>query len=540
MNSRTQSLVFAAVAAGLTAVLASMVVSLATPKSRGKSVGLLINDPRAWQGYTLLAPIFSTDTFLIDMSGRVVKTWKSDHEPGQVAYLLDNGHLLRAGSLAQRNRAFRAGGGTGGRIQEFAWDGTIVWDFEYSSDEYLLHHDVLKLPGGNILAIAWERKTAQQAVAAGRNPALQRNSELWPDTVIEIAPTGKTTGEIVWKWKVWDHLIQDLDQSKPDYGDVARHPERIDLNHSFGWTEQLTNKELEKLKSLGYLGSTSGAKQQRSNPEWTHINAISYNARFDQIALSVLGFNELWIIDHSTTMQEASGHSGGRGGKGGDLLYRWGNPQAYRSGKAADQRLFAQHNVQWIPPGLPGEGHLLVFNNGRRRPDGEYSSVDEIVTPVSDQGQYSHDPGKPFAPDKPVWTYTAPGKTQFYSMHISGAQRLANGNTLVCSGANGTLFEVTPGSDVVWKYVNPVSRQQRQDGGKPQQPGGGPPKPGTRGDSNGGRPGGKDESTNTVFRVYRYAPDFPGLAGKDLTPHASLEESISRAGNSAPVAVAHP
>lgn len=513
MDNRTRRWVFAVVAVGLTAVLASLVVSLATPKSQGKSAGLLVNDPRACQGYTLLAPIFSTNSYLLDMSGRVVKTWKSDYEPGQVAYLLDNGHLLRAGSLARRNQAFRAGGGTGGRIQEFAWDGTIVWDFEYSSDEHLLHHDIQKLPNGNILAIAWERKTAEQAVAAGRNPALQRNSELWPDTVVEIAPTGKTTGEIVWKWKVWDHLIQDVDSAKPEYGNVAQHPERIDLNHSFGWTEQLSNKEIEKLKSLGYLGSTRGSQQQRVNPEWTHINAISYNARFDQIALSVLGFNELWIIDHSTTMQEASGRTGGRGGKGGDLLYRWGNPRAYRAGKATDQKLFAQHNVHWIAPGLPGEGHLLVFNNGRKRPDGDYSSVDEIVTPVNDQGQYSLEPGKAFAPDKPVWTYTAPQKTQFYSMHISGAQRLANGNTLVCSGANGTLFEVTSDGDVVWKYINPVSRQQQQNAGKPQPPSGGPPKPGDRG------PGGKDESTNTVFRVYRYAPDFPGFAGNDLTPH---------------------
>ncbi|MGC8644373.1 MAG: hypothetical protein ACP5XB_31305, partial [Isosphaeraceae bacterium] len=58
----------------------------------------------------------------------------------------------------------------------------------------------------------------------------------------------------------------------------------------------------------------------------------------DQILLSVHSFSEIWIIDHGTTTAEAATHKGGRSGKGGDLLYRWGNPQAYRAGTAADQQ----------------------------------------------------------------------------------------------------------------------------------------------------------------------------------------------------------
>jgi hypothetical protein len=82
------------------------------------------------------------------------------------------------------------------------------------------------------------------------------------------------------------------------------------------------------------------------------VNSVSYNAKLDQILISVRSFNEFWIIDHSVTTKEAAGHTGGRSGKGGDLLYRWGNPSAYRAGKTSDQKLFAQHDAHWIPEGL--------------------------------------------------------------------------------------------------------------------------------------------------------------------------------------------
>jgi len=497
---------------------------------QSKSIGLIEKDAKAFQGYTLFSPIFSTTTYLIDMDGKVVHTWESAYEPGQVAYLLENGHLLRAGSLASKNRVFKVGGGTGGRVQEFAWDGELVWDFEYSSDDHLLHHDVAKLPSGNILMIAWERKTAQQTITAGRNPGLQGAGELWPDFIIEVRPTGKMSGEIVWQWHVWDHLIQDYDPSKANHGDVALHPDRIDINHCFGWADPLTDKELDNLRSLGYLGSSTSRKQKHANPEWTHINSIAYNANLDQIALSVLGFNEIWIIDHSTTAEQASGHAGGRGNKGGDLLYRWGNPQTYHAGTAADQRLFSQHDVHWIPPGLPGEGHLLLFNNGRHRPDGDYSSVEETIPPVDEGGRYIRQAGAAFGPAKPAWSYTAPEKSRFYSMHISGAQRLPNGNTLICSGAGGTIFEVTPDKNVVWKYVNPVSQHPRAGTPDSRPPGGASEHRGTSSDGHGKRAGQKDEPTNTVFRAYRYSVDYPGLAGKDLTPGEKLEDLVARQG----------
>jgi Spy/CpxP family protein refolding chaperone len=453
---------------GVTAVLTLSLLTLSGTPARGDEpardkgpatqpkLGLSINSPKAFQGYTLLASMSSTKTYLIDLEGKVVRTWESNSAPGLSTYLLENGHLLRAGMLGKQ--PFGGGPGAGGRIQEYTWEGELVWDFQLASDKQLPHHDICRLPSGNVLLIAWDKKTAKEAVAAGRKPEFVGDSHLQPDCILEVKPTGKTTGEVVWEWHIWDHLVQDHDKAKANFGDVAAHPELIDVNYGEGLVAAMVTKkdDLDKLKGIGYVGGTPGNRPARINPDWTHINAVAYNADLDQIVLSVHAFSEIWIIDHSTTRAEAAGHSGGKSGKGGDLLYRWGNPRAYRAGKAADQRLFSQHNAHWIAKGLPGEGHLLVFNNGNRRPDGDYSSVDEIVLPVDAEGRYEHKPGTAFGPDKAVWSYTAAKKSDFFSMLISGAQRLPNGNTLICSGFNGTIFEVTPEKEVVWKYVNPV------------------------------------------------------------------------------------
>jgi hypothetical protein len=425
------------------------------PKQPAAKVGLSINDPKAFQGYSLLAPLKSKKTYLLDMQGRVVRTWESDCSPALSAYLLENGHLLRAAEHREAKKSF-GGPGAGGCVQEWTWEGELVWDFKLTNDKQLHHHDILKLPNGNVLMVVWDKKSRQEAIDAGRRPDLV-SDYLLPDSILEVQPTGKTTGKVVWEWHLWDHLIQDHDKTKANYGKVAEHPELVDVNFTGKVMDALAKDKgaMDKLKSIGYVGSPA-AKKQRVSPDWTHVNAVAYNAELDQIVISIHEFSEIWIIDHGTTTAEAAGHKGGRHGKGGDLLYRWGNPAAYRAGTVKDQRLFAQHNAHWIPRGRPGEGHLLVFNNGVRRPEGTYSSVDEIVLPVDAKGRYAYKAGTAFGPDKAVWTYTAPKKSDFFSMMISGAERMSNGNTLICSGASGIIFEVTPESEVVWKYVNPT------------------------------------------------------------------------------------
>jgi len=379
-------------------------------------------------GQILFSPMYSTKTYLINRNGEVNHSWSSSYTPGVAVYILDDGTIVRTIRLAIY-------GGAGGGVQKITWDGTKIWDFKYYTDDYLSHHDIELLPNGNVLMIAWESKTREEAINAGRDPnKIQVHEEFMPDHVIEVEPTGPTSGDIVWEWHVWDHLIQDYDPSKDNYGVVEDHPELIDIN--FG----------------PYIFSQPIA-------DWLHTNSIDYNEEFDQILLSIHNFNEIWIIDHSTTKEEAASHTGGNSGKGGDLLYRWGNPRAYRAGTTSDQKLFNQHDASWIEPGYPGDGNILIFNNGINRSDGRYSSVDEIVPPVDSNGNYFLEPGSSYGPEEPIWIYTADDPTDFYAYYVSGAQRLSNGNTLICDGPAGRFFEVTSEKEEIWEYVNPYPTQ---------------------------------------------------------------------------------
>ena len=201
-----------------------------SPPAQAKvKLGLALNDPKAFRGYTLLNPMSQKVTYLIDTEGRVVHSWKSEHNSMHAARLLPDGHLFRPAMVEGADRAFGAGPGAAGRIQEFDWDGDLVWDFVFHNDKQFSHHDAIKIPSGNVLMVVWDKKTRDEAIAAGRKKELV-GDYLMPDSVVEVKPTGKTTGEVVWEWHLWDHLIQDHDSSKANFGDVAAHPELVDIN----------------------------------------------------------------------------------------------------------------------------------------------------------------------------------------------------------------------------------------------------------------------------------------------------------------------
>ncbi len=433
-----------------------------------QTVGLFTRDPGSLDGYVLFAPNFANKTYLIDKCGYEVHSWTSTHQPGQSAYLLDDGSLLRTGKV--NGSSFNAGG-SGGIFEKFDWNGTLNWSYTISSTTECQHHDIHKLPNGNILAIVWELKTVSEAMAAGRNPAAI-GTAVWSEKIVEVHQTGINSGTVVWEWHVWDHLIQDFDSLKPNYGVISQHPELINLNFTTG---------------------TATAS------DWLHCNAIDYNANLDQIVISSHNLCEIWVIDHSTTSAQAALHSGGVHGKGGDLLYRWGNPAVYGRGTSADKKLFGQHNVQWISNGLKDAGKIMVFNNGVQRPTGNYSSIDIISQPVDSVGGYSLLTNQAYQPDSAFWTYVAPVPTSFYSMNISGVQRLSNGNTLICEGASGNFFEIDSLKNTVWNYVNPVG----QGGNIISQ--------------------GAAATQNSVFRCTQYDPSYAGLTGYVLVPGNPIE-----------------
>lgn len=474
--------------------------------------GLRTNAAGAFPGYTLFSPLQSATTYLIDMRGEVVHTWKTKYGPGNSDYLLGNGHLLRTARMDD-GEVFH-GGGIGGRIQEFDWDGALVWDYVIADDRRHQHHDIEPLPNGHVLAIVWERKTRDEVLARGRDAAQVQDVGLWPDMIFEIEPQGADGGKIVWEWHAWDHLIQDRDPKKPDFGSIPERAGLIDINadhrHDVPLTDAQRKQKAERdarMRQSGYAGGGDeddapgdarddrprrpgpggpegggGPGGPRGEGDWLHVNSVDYDAANDLILLSSPRLNEIWILDHSTTSAEAASHAGGKRGHGGDLLWRWGNPRNYGAGTDKDRQLFAQHDARWLASGVPGAGHVLVFNNGQGRPGEEYSSVDELVLPFERETGFTRADNAAFGPAAPVWSYSSP--KDFFSFFISGADRLPNGNTLVCEGASGRFFEVTPDARIVWEYSNPYGGDLPMHG-----PGGRGGPPDRRGDG----PRGRDE-----------------------------------------------
>ncbi len=400
------------------------------------TTGVILHESGASDNYTLFSPNLTTTTYLIKKNGTIVNQWESEHNPGLHAYLLEDGSLIRAAD-AENNSVINAAGG-GGLIERFDWHGNKVWEYDYNHDAnfdnaVLQHHDIEVMPNGNILMIAWETMSAAEAEQAGRDDTLPGGgAPLYPEHIIEVQPDleSGSGGSIVWEWHVTDHFVQDHDPTKDNYEGptgVADHPELIDINY------------------VSDQANGGGAPN-----DWIHANGIDYNAELDQIVLSVREYSEFWVIDHSTTTEEAASDSGGNAGMGGNLLYRWGNPQTYDAGNESDRMLFFQHDAKWIPDGYPGEGNITVFDNGWGGPN--LSSSYEITPPLVGLN-YTLTPGDPYGPTGPVWSYTAPPVD--FSMIISGTQRLANGNTLLTFGPDGAFVEVTPAGEVVWRYVNP-------------------------------------------------------------------------------------
>jgi len=432
------------------------------------TVGLFLNDSLSVNGYTLFGN--GKTAYLIDNCGFVVNTWESNFNSNTSMYLLENGNLLRT---CRVGGSFN-GGGIAGRIELFNWDGDLLWFYNYATAEHHQHHDIEPLPNGHFLLIAWEARTQIEAIEAGRDPDSVGNGGMWPEQIMEIEMVGDNEINVPWEWHLWDHLVQDFDSTRVNYGVAADHPELIDVN----------------------IGDVAGGFPN-GGADWVHLNAIDYNPELDQVVMSSRHLNEVWIIDHSTTTAEAASHAGGNSGKGGDLLYRWGNPENYGRGTSDDQTLFGQHNVTWIlEDSHPYFGKLMVYNNGQGRPAGNFSTVDIWTPPTDQNGQYLVSGTDSFGPDALDWTFTEPG---FFSTNISGVHSLPNGNQFICEGNDGRFFEVTLDGEVVWEYINPATGT----GAILTQ--------------------GQQPNNNSTFRATRYPADYAAFEGKDLTPGAPVE-----------------
>lgn len=363
--------------------------------------GVAGTQAQQWNGYTLYSTMQGTTTYLIDTNNTNYKTWThaSADKTCYSSYLAPGGTLVR--SVAKTGNSF-TGGPICGRIQKVDWNGTVTWSYDYSTTNEVSHHDHHVMPNGNVLLICYDRRSASEATQAGSTQAI----EIWSEKIVEIQPTGATTGTVVWEWKLWDHLVQNVDPNKSNYqSSIVNNPQLMNINYS-------------------------------TKKDWVHMNGIDYNPMLDQITVSSHNLNEWWVIDHSTTTAEAAGHTGGNAGKGGDFLYRWGNPAAYSA--AGTAVLKVTHDAHWIPEGSPNAGRLVGFNN--QGISTNQSSVDQIQQTVSN---YTYTLGSPSS-------YTQRHACNGYSSNMGNSNQFPNGNMMICVATQGYIYEIDPNGNNIW------------------------------------------------------------------------------------------
>jgi hypothetical protein len=450
----------------------SVLISASTFQIQGQqTIGALVNTPEAMDAYTFFSVTFGRKSYLIDNCGEVIRDWDHQFRAGLAGYMLPDGRILRTSSI---NHPRISQTSQGGLLEIYGWDGDLEWSYDFTDNIRTQHHDIVYMENGNILVLAWEFIDDDEVVELGRDLTRFNRRDLYGEAVYEIKPVGVDDAEIIWEWHLRDHYVQDYDPTKLNYvTDIGDHPRKYDFNY-FGFSAWSTT-------------------------DWTHCNALDYNAERDEVLINCRGGNEFWIIDHSTTTAQAATDTGGTRGHGGDFLYRWGNPGAYKKGNNGDIKLFGAHGLEWIPNDRPYGGSIVAFNNGLPRPAGNFSTV-EVVTPAMDEdGNYLMDTDGIFMPEDAVYTYTASGNPRsFFSNYQSNAYFLANGHLFTNRGDYGHFVELDSNEQVVWEYINPAGAS-----GPAQQ--------------------GQYPQSSSVFTATRLPANHSAFDGKDLTPQGVIE-----------------
>tara|TARA_B100001564_G_C20668629_1_gene684971 strand:+ start:3101 stop:4522 length:1422 start_codon:yes stop_codon:yes gene_type:complete len=361
-------------------------------------------------------------TFLINNNYTKINYWKHEERAIGIPYLFRDGSIIS--QFINNNHYFHnAHGPIGGIFKKLSWGGDIIWDFTFYNNNINPHHDFVVMPNGNLLILSWEKKSLIEAQMKGR---VNISDEIWSLAIFEINPVQNDSSNIVWEWHLWDHLIQDIDPELDDFGSINENPQRLNIN----------------------IGD-------HFSSDWLHTNSIDYNSTLDQIIFSSRNLNEIYIIDHSTTTEEAIGSMGGNSGKGGDILFRWGNPYNYDRGQISDRVLGSQHGVNWIEDSFPGSGQIIIFNNNPSDTIGPTglngnSSVIQINPCLDSNGNYMIETNSPFLLYEQK--LIDGGDHSFFSNFQSGAYRLENGNTLISVTQEKRVFEVDTTGDITWEF----------------------------------------------------------------------------------------
>ena len=374
--------------------------------------------------YIFVVENSSTNSYLINKQGDKIYDWIFDTTSGNDLEILNNGNILGLFKAANPSIDF---GGFGGTAKIIDQTNNTTWEYTVSDNDFIAHHDVEMLPNGNILMMIWERINNETAV----NNGVDFETDIFTEKIIEVNPS---SNEIVWEWRSWDHIIQDKFESLSNYGDVNLNPGKININYT--------------------IDNPPGGSFF-INGDIMHANGIDYDSENDVIFLSVNYYDEIWVIDHSTSLTESQGASGGNYNKGGDLIYRFGNPNTYNS---LGNKIFDKnHFPNLLEDNVEGDGNVLVYVNGNST---KQSIVYELEMPAN-FNLLSNNNNEPNI----IWSYL---NADLFSGKLCGAIRLSNGNTLITESDYG-LWEVTPKGNIVWKYR-------------------------------------KDEDANFIWRSYHYSP----------------------------------
>ena len=390
-------------------------------------------------------------TLLMDAQGKLIHRWETDLTGGgHTSHLLPSGGLLRMGT---RDRSYVLGQpvAASDMLQITDQTGAAIWelaakDLSLNDHKITFHHEAIPMPNGNVLVLIYEELSPQEASALGWSAG--NGKRVWSDGIVELKPNlDDGSHEVVWVWRFVDHMVQDQNGDAPTHGVVTDHPRRIDGHFPKSYAPMNLVRQ--------------------------HLNSIDYHPELDQVMVSAFIYNEIWIIDHSTTTEQARGSTGGRWGKGGDLLFRYGNSAAFGQGRVQDRSFDKQHDANWIDNGLPGAGNILIFNNNTRLtgpltppPDGRsprgaalaqeeltgISNVHEIQPIMSSDGSYAPPTGEGFNATQ-VWRWE---NKNFFAPFQGGARRLANGNTLLSDTVGRRVWEVNPAGEVVVRYKGPA------------------------------------------------------------------------------------
>ena len=361
-----------------------------------------------WNGLTYYSNMNSSNGYLIDTNSVVIKTYTFNIGTGYSTHFSPGGNFVRS---CQNPGNILTGGGMTGRLQKLDYNGTVLWDWTYSSSTYCLHHDHCVLPNGNILAISYDVHNATDLANAGCTSTL---TSIQAEKIIEIQPVGSNSAVIVWQWNVWDHLVQNVTPTLSTYqSSIVNHPELLNINY-------------------------------KTTKDWMHMNGIDYNPILDQIVVSSHNLNEWYVIDHSTTTAEAATHSGGKAGKGGDFLYRWGNPPAYQA-VGSPSILNVTHDAHWVPQGCPGAGNFSGINNKGVTSPSNFTTIDMITPPRVDYN-YTLTLGSAFTPS----TYGYRHQSTGYTSNMGSVDEFPNGNRMICLATAGTIYEIDAAGNTLW------------------------------------------------------------------------------------------